>query len=949
MKALLAYVAKLVIFLICLGFCGKSAFEIRLYAIKTYGLVIHEFDPWFNFRATQYLADHGWYDFFHWFDYESWYPLGRPVGTTIYPGMQISSVFIWTTLNKVFSYAISLNDVCCYVPAWFGISATFFLGLLTSECSGSWSAGVGGAAIMSIVPAHIMRSVGGGYDNESIAVTAMCATFYFWCRSLRADPNVTEGKATRDSYIFGVITGFSYIYMVAAWGGFVFVLNLIAVHAAVLCVLGRFTSKLHRAYSIFFVIGTIGAIQVPVVGWNPLKSFEQLAALGVFLGFQILEYCEIQQRKNKLSMFKKFLLRVKVSIPFVIILAVVVSQLLAMGYFGPLTARVRGLFVKHTRTGNPLVDSVAEHQPASEQAYQQYLHHIYYLAPVGFGLSFLRLTDANVFLIAYAGIAYYFSSKMARLIILLGPVASALGGVAIGFGVDQLVLGALATLLKPFSYFADAAPKITEDKGHEEAKEGGKKKKGKDKKGKANKSILTFLTEKLADATSMGLELYNNRITLMLRLGLAVYLVTLGLPKSREFIAYSNELAVGMSQPSIMFQATLRNGETIIVDDYREAYWWLRDNTPQDARVMAWWDYGYQIAGIANRTTIADGNTWNHEHIATLGRCLTANEKKAHRIAKHLADYVLVWTGGGGDDLAKSPHMARIGNSVYPDICPDDPTCSRFGFYQGGQPTEMMRESLLYKMTQYGIKPEVKLSPSRFTMAFQSKYGKVRIFKVQNVSQDSKKWVADPANRVCDAPGSWYCSGQYPPALQPLIKKRKNFAQLEDFNVKTDDADKKYNEDYMAKMSGKKPAAETKASGKKPKQSLTRVGCYGSEGAFGEARVYGGGQTGSNLALGAEFAIENGHKYMAVARVEQDGHSFFFNNPPTGDALPSDEGCERACPGSPNPCGCADDGCGSLAPVAGEEHRRRWVLYELHPDKKKKPTKKKTKGKKEEL
>ena len=35
---------------------------------------------------------------------------------------------------------------------------------------------------------------------------------------------------------------------------------------------------------------------------------------------------------------------------------------------------------------------------------------------------------------------------------------------------------------------------------------------------------------------------------------------------------------------------------------------------------MAWWDYGYQINGIAERTSIADGNTWNHEHIATLGR-----------------------------------------------------------------------------------------------------------------------------------------------------------------------------------------------------------------------------------------------------------------------------------------------------------------------------------------
>ena len=31
---------------------------------------------------------------------------------------------------------------------------------------------------------------------------------------------------------------------------------------------------------------------------------------------------------------------------------------------------------------------------------------------------------------------------------------------------------------------------------------------------------------------------------------------------------------------------------------------WLRDNTPEDSRVMSWWDYGYQINGIANRTTM---------------------------------------------------------------------------------------------------------------------------------------------------------------------------------------------------------------------------------------------------------------------------------------------------------------------------------------------------------
>ena len=45
--------------------------------------------------------------------------------------------------------------------------------------------------------------------------------------------------------------------------------------------------------------------------------------------------------------------------------------------------------------------------------------------------------------------------------------------------------------------------------------------------------------------------------------------------------------------------------------------------------------------------------------------------------------------------------MARIGNSVYHDICPE-PTCSQFGFYQGGIPTPMMEKCLLYKMVRYG-------------------------------------------------------------------------------------------------------------------------------------------------------------------------------------------------------------------------------------------------------
>merc|ERR1711871_1348308 len=187
-----------------------------------------------------------------------------------------------------------------------------------------------------------------------------------------------------------------------------------------------------------------------------------------------------------------------------------------------------------------------------------------------------------------------------------------------------------------------------------------------------------------------------------------------------SFNAYCWALAPRLSHPSLISKVQREDGQIVTLDDYREGYWWLRDNTPRDARVMAWWDYGYQITGIANRTTLADGNTWNHEHIATIGRCLVGPVEESHDIIKHLADYVLIWVGRRGD-LAKSPHMARIANSVYNDLCPGDPTCSDFGFHDQdwSQPTEMMEESLIFHMHQHG-EADVQIDENLFELVFQS-------------------------------------------------------------------------------------------------------------------------------------------------------------------------------------------------------------------------------------
>merc|ERR1712137_793095 len=133
------------------------------------------------------------------------------------------------------------------------------------------------------------------------------------------------------------------------------------------------------------------------------------------------------------------------------------------------------------------------------------------------------------------------------------------------------------------------------------------------------------------------------------RVAVAASILYYSYPKLKEnwasYIEFCDQRAQGFASPGIVYEARLNNGKTIIVDDKLKGYQWLKENTPADSRVMSWWDYGYQITGIGNRTSLADGNTWNHEHIATIGRILSSHETKAWRAMRHLADYALVHVG----------------------------------------------------------------------------------------------------------------------------------------------------------------------------------------------------------------------------------------------------------------------------------------------------------------
>ncbi|KAJ3353805.1 oligosaccharyl transferase stt3 subunit, partial [Kappamyces sp. JEL0680] len=161
------------------------------------------------------------------------------------------------------------------------------------------------------------------------------------------------------------------------------------------------------------------------------------------------------------------------------------------------------------------------------------------------------------------------------------------------------------------------------------------------------------------------------------------------------------------SSPSVVLASQNRDGSQHIIDDFREAYYWLRENSHEKAKILSWWDYGYQITGFSNRTVMVDNNTWNNTHIATVGKVMSCSEEVSYEVMRKLdVDYVLVIFGGligySGDDINKFLWMIRIGEGVYPkDISERKFFTDRGEYAVGAQATSTMKNSVMYKLSYY--------------------------------------------------------------------------------------------------------------------------------------------------------------------------------------------------------------------------------------------------------
>ena len=158
------------------------------------------FLPRFNYRSTAYMVKNGFYDFLNWFDDRAWYPLGRIVGGTVYPGLMITSGSIHYVLSYL-NIPTNIWDICVFLAPLFSGLTAIATYLLTKEL---WSRGAGlfAAGFIAIVPGYISRSVAGSYDNEGIAIFALMFTYYLWIKAVKTG-----------SMYWAAWTALSYFYM----------------------------------------------------------------------------------------------------------------------------------------------------------------------------------------------------------------------------------------------------------------------------------------------------------------------------------------------------------------------------------------------------------------------------------------------------------------------------------------------------------------------------------------------------------------------------------------------------------------------------------------------------------------------------------------------------------------------------------------------------------------
>jgi len=605
-----------------------------------YGYELMEFDPFFNFRATEYIVENGLVEYFQWHDTKSWYLpedhsgiSGRNVSATSQVMLHATAAITY----QIFGGNSSLYDFTILFPALIGSLTVIVIFGLVRLFAGT-TAGLFASLLFAVSLPIILRGTIGWFKSEPLGIFYALLGLYFFFSGIRS-----ENKKIAFSKI--ILGGVVMTFAMASWGGNQFFIIPVGLFILAL----PFVRKDHKflLWSIPLFVGTflLSALMFErpgpnfVFGLGGILLIVPTAFLVICIFIQKISKDEYKIRNGLILLFSvlligSFLITINEELDFL--------PLPSFRYLNALNPFLTTL--------DPLTDSVAEHSTTSIQL--SFFFHSILLIFSAVGAWFLLSKKIPQSII-------FERNDMRTFVLIMG-----IAGVYVSSAFIRLEVFASISLIFLTSIG------------------------------------LSILIKEIFKINLSKKKNYSIKITSIVILFI-LFTIPLVYPTSNNWIT------------SIDFPPTILNGGTSHPpsNDWIETLDWIKFNTPEDSVVASWWDYGYWISTVAERTTLIDNatiSTWQIKKVAEI--FMSTPDEAWNSLTEWDVDYVVVyvagqrlagdWNGdslyvlnGGGDESKKSWFM-RIANVEFSKYLESDQRTGSNYFWN---------ETLLGKMIPYNI------------------------------------------------------------------------------------------------------------------------------------------------------------------------------------------------------------------------------------------------------
>tara|TARA_Y100000590_G_scaffold37660_1_gene40548 strand:+ start:870 stop:3155 length:2286 start_codon:yes stop_codon:yes gene_type:complete len=552
----------------------------------SYGFELFEFDPFFNYRATEYILENGSDAYFNWIDQKSWYPFGRDVSETSQVTLHFSTAIFYSVLN----FGLSLYDFAILFPLVIGsITAVVLFAFI--RVLGGTTAGLFAALIFSVSVPIFSRGLIGWFKSEPLGLFFAILAMYLFVSGIKYN----RGKISVAKLFAG---GLFLSLGLSAWGGILFFVITIIIFYFALPFFKKENNFLLWSTSIFSASFLIFSL-----------AFERTSSFIInYAGFAILLptifviITEIvKKRSSETNQIRNCI--------FVLISFIASGiGIFSLGYVGLPTFRYLNAVNPFLTTTDTLTDSVAEHLTTNLTLSFGFLSIFLIFGLIGAWFLFSKKitkipNDMKVFSIIMGFIAIYVSSAFVRLELFAS--------------VGLIILGSVG---------------------------------------------LTILLQKILEQKkSLVIKFIFPAVILIL------FLIPLSFPEDNAWTSWAD------FPPSILNGGSSYSKFTS--DDWTEAMSWIKENTPDDAIIASWWDYGYWITTLSDRTTLVDNATlidWQIKKMAFV--LITTPENSWHilnsdyttDVSKYLGDETILSFGGTLESEFNQTFQENFGKKCVP-------------------------------------------------------------------------------------------------------------------------------------------------------------------------------------------------------------------------------------------------------------------------------------------